>query len=188
MLHVALKEWSIVCDLLTEGRLALLLRKGGIHEEHGPGEFRLEHPQFALWPSWEHQKPEMIKPDARPRVRIMPEPAQVTMRAMGEAVKIWEVPSREAFDRLDDLHPWTVAQIDMRFNYKPDHPLYLVAVRASVLRTPATIVNDWRYGGCRSWVPLKDSDFIDDAGATAVLDEDTMGRIIRRVDEAFAAV
>ncbi len=185
MLNVALKEWSIVCDLLSEGKLALLLRKGGIHEDHGPGEFRLEHPQFGLFPSWAHQKPEMIKEEFRSRVRVIPEPAEIPIHAIGQAVKIWEVPSREAIDKLYDMHCWTTAQIDMRFNYKPDHPLYLMAVRCSMLATPRTLVNDWQYGGCKSWVPLKDADALEDAGARPAMSDGEFAKVLARVDEVF---
>ena len=113
MLNTALKEWAIICDLLLEGRLAILLRKGGIHEASGPGRFELEHPRFLLFPSWAHQKPEMIKPAYRNRVQVLDEPATITMAGWAEAAKIWRVPSRAAFDSLDDLHPWTREQIDI---------------------------------------------------------------------------
>ena len=185
MIRVALKEWSIVCDLLLEGQLSILLRKGGIHEEGGPGEFRLEHPRFALFPSWAHQKPEMIKLQLRDRVRVLPEPAQVTFHAIADAARIWQVPSRTAFDQLDDLHCWSAAQIDMRFNYKPDKPLYLVAVRCHRLARPQTIDNDWSYGGCKSWVPLKESDAVDDSGATPALSDAQFDALIHRIDESI---
>jgi hypothetical protein len=187
MLTVALKEWSIVCELLAEGSLALLLRKGGIHEDAGAGVFTLEHPRFALFPSYLHQKPQMIKPQFRDRVNVMEEPAEYTLSAMGEAAKIWEVPSRAAFDQLDDLHCWTPEQIDMRFNYKSDHPLYLVAIRAAKLASPKTILNDWRYGGCKSWIPLNEGDEVDDAGATRAIDDAAFDEILRRVDAAFSS-
>lgn len=185
MLHVALKEWSVVCDLLMEGRLAILLRKGGIHEDRGPGEFRLEHDRFALFPSWAHQKPEMIKPPFRDRVRVMQEPAEIPIGAMAAVGKIWQVPGRTAFDKLDDLHCWTRQQVDMRFDYKPDHPLYLVAVRCYPLAEPKNIPNHWSYGGCKSWVPLQERDVIDDAGARPVIGDEAFAAIIRRVDEAM---
>jgi hypothetical protein len=186
MLAIALKEWAIVCDLLLEGRLALLLRKGGIHEKHGPGEFELEHRRFLLYPSWMHQKREMIKPEVRERVVVMgKEPEEVTFAGVGEAAKIWLVPGRAAMDRLDDLHCWTAAQIDMRFNYRPENPLYLMAVRTSHLARPRTVANLPAYAGCKSWVPLVAGDETDDAGAKAVLDDAAFQGIIARVDETF---
>ena len=187
MLDVALKEWSVVCDLLSEGKLAILLRKGGIAEEGGAGRFRLEYPRFALFPSWAHQKPQMIKPEFRERVQVMDEPAQITFRAMGEAAHIWQVPSPAAFDRLDNLHCWTKEQIDMRFDYKPQNPLYLVAVRCRLLARPKTVENDQTYGGCRSWVPLRNADVFDETGATAVLTDSQFRAVVQRVEEAFAS-
>ena len=188
MLDTALKEWSIVCDLLLSGELALLLRKGGIHETGGPGVFELEHPRFLLFPSYVHQKPQMVKPNMRDRVEVLDEePHEITFRGLGEAAKIWQVPSRLALDQLDALHCWSPAQIDMRFNYKPERPLYLVAVRAHRLAQPLTIQNHAEYSGCRSWVALRPGDAVDDSGATPVLDDHHFGQITSQVDQAFEA-
>lgn len=186
MLDIALKEWSIVCDLLLEGRLALLLRKGGIHEPSGPGVFELEHPRFALYPTWLHQQPEMIKVAYRHRVEARAEPATITIAGWAEAARIWRTPSRAAVDRLEDLHCWTSAQIDMRFSYKPDRPLFLLAVRAYRLASPRTIVHHAEYAGCRSWVPLRPNDAIDQRGATPVLDDPAFAAIVERIDRAMA--
>ena len=41
------------------------------------------------------------------------EPERFELKAIGEVARIWPVPSREAFDRLDDLHAWATPQIDM---------------------------------------------------------------------------
>lgn len=185
MLEVALKEWAVVCDLLLEGHLALLLRKGGIHESGGAGKFEVRYTRFALYPSWEHQRPAMLKPAYQPRVAVLEEPARITFKGFGEVAKIWRVPDRGTFDLFDDLHCWASAQIDMRFNYKPDRPLYLVAVRAFLLREPKTVSNLRQYGGCRSWVPLRSEDAIDESGATPVLDEATFSAITSRVEQAF---
>lgn len=185
MLDVALKEWAIVCDLLLEGQLAILLRKGGIHESGGPGVFELEYMRFLLCPSWAHQQPEMIKPAWRPRVQVMAEPEEITFQGVGQVARIWQVKSRQAFDSLDDLHCWTPPQVDMRFNYKPERPLYLMAVRASRLAAPRTIRNDMEYKGCRSWIPLKPADAVEDAGARPVLSDAAFDAILQRVDAAM---
>jgi hypothetical protein len=42
----------------------------------------------------------------------------------------------------------------MRFNYRPENPLYLLLVRAYRLHAPVTIDNTPAYAGCKSWVPL----------------------------------
>ena len=92
MLNIALKEWAIICDLLLEGRLALLLRKGGIREANGPGEFELEQPRFLLFPSWMHQRPEMIEPGvpwAGEGAVGQEPPRRSPSGGLGEVTKIW---------------------------------------------------------------------------------------------------
>jgi hypothetical protein len=186
MLDVGLKEWSVTCDLLQEGRLSLLLRKGGIHEAGGPGVFELEHDRFVLFPAWSHQRPEMLKAPYRERVVVHEhEPPEVTLEAMGEAAAIRVVPTREALDALGDLHPWSAAQLDMRWQYRPERPLYVVAVRVYRLAEATTIANDPSYAGCRSWVPLKPGDAVDEAAATPVLSDDEFGRVSERIDAAM---
>lgn len=186
MLNVALKEWQIVCDLLLEGELAVLLRKGGIHETGGAGVFELEHPRFALFPAWLHQVPNRMKPRYRKRVeRIRQEPAEVTLRGLGVVDHIWPVPSRAAFDQLDDMHCWSRPQIDMRFRYKPERPLYLMAVRVYRLNEPKTIPNRETYAGCKSWVPLTPEDGVDDQHVTPVLADVDFNRVVERVQSTF---
>lgn len=185
MLNVALKEWCIVCDLLLEGKLAILLRKGGISEPGGAGVFELEYPRFALWPSWAHQMPDRIKPEHRDRVQVLDEPFEQTITGIADAVKIWEVPSREAFDSLDDLHCWAKPQIDMRFDYKPEKPLYLMALRAWRLSEPQTVLNVPDYAGCRSWVPLAEQDAINDSNLIPTMDDEKFESILNRVSLAM---
>jgi hypothetical protein len=171
MLDIALKEWAVVCDLLLDGKLAILLRKGGIHESGGPGVFELEHPRFLLYPTWAHQKLEMVQPRFHSRVQVQAEPGTVTLAGMAEVGRIWQVQDRAALDLIENLHCWTAAQIDMRFHYKPENPLYLMALRVYRLTRPKTVANTAAYGGCRSWVPLAPADVVDETGAMPVLDD-----------------
>lgn len=187
MLDIALKEWAVICDLLLSGEQVILLRKGGVHEDAGPGRFRLEHNRFVFFPAWEHQKPDWIKPGFRDRVEVFDhEPERMTLRGFGVAERIWQVPSRVAFDRLDDLHGWERPQIDMRFNYKPERPLYLLAVRAYTLIVPKEIEVDPRYWGCKSWVDLKPEHTIDDSVANPVIGDDGFAKVVGRIDHTFA--
>lgn len=186
-LPVALKEWAIVCELLTMGRCALLLRKGGVHEDAGPGRFRLEHDRFALFPAAEHEKLDWVKPAFRIRNEPLPaRPEHVDISGYAEVAKIWEVPSRAAFDTLDDLHPWEKPQIDMRFDYKPDRPLYLVALRAYRLPEPHRVPYTDAYLGCRSWVDLDAEDAVPTSEAAPAMSADALRDVIGRVDGAFA--
>jgi hypothetical protein len=58
--HYALKEWSVTVDSLLAGRQILLLRKGGIHEQHNG--FHLEHRRFFLFPTHVHQSLHTLHP------------------------------------------------------------------------------------------------------------------------------
>jgi len=52
---------------------------------------------------------------------------------------------------IETEHIWTSPLIDMRFNYKPQNPLYLLLVRTYRLAKPVTVDNTPEYAGCKSW-------------------------------------
>ncbi|MEM8739044.1 MAG: DUF1802 family protein [Planctomycetota bacterium] len=207
MLDIALKEWSCVCDLLVEGRVGLLLRKGGVHEDAGPGRFRLGYRRFGLFPAWEHERLEWIKPALRTEFGERGvggsgkagqavahtdggpdgDPAEICFRGFAEVAGVWEVPSRAAFDELDDLHPWLPPQIDMRFDYKPDRPLYVVLVRAYRLKKPKTVPNHQAFAGCRSWVPLQGGNRLAMEPAQPAVSEATLSAWQARVTAALGS-
>jgi hypothetical protein len=167
-LQIALKEWATVCAALESGRQIVLLRKGGIYES--AGEFELEHPQFLLFPAYLHQKPDLLKPEAHPAYPPHTrEPQTIHLSAAATVTDILPLHSRAQMDALDAHHIWTPALIDMRFNYRPENPLYLLLLRTCRLAAPVTIPNTLAYAGCKSWVPLTDP--IATADALPVLDE-----------------
>ena len=167
-LTVALKEWAVVCRALETGRQAVLLRKGGIHE--AAGEFQVEHPRFVLFPTYLHQNLKMLKPEAHAGFEAhAAEPKQVRLTAAAEVTDVIQLSSRRQMDALADEHVWAPPLIDMRFDYRPDNPLYLLLVRAYRLRRPVVAENTPAYAGCKSWVPLERP--IDTGGATPVMDD-----------------
>ena len=167
-LDVGLKEWATVCGAVEAGRQILLLRKGGIYESGG--EFELEHRRFLFFPTYLHQNPAMLKPEAQgafePRSA---EPQQIELSLAAQVTDIIPVKSREQMDEIDDAHIWTEPLIDMRFNYKQENPLYLLLVRAYKLAEAMTVENTPAYAGCKSWVPLENA--VSTQGARPVLDE-----------------
>lgn len=186
-LQVALKEWASVCAALEAGRQIILLRKGGIYE--AAGEFELEHRQFLLFPTYVHQKREMLKESEHARFEARSkEPAEIRLSAAGSVTDIVQLGPRPQMDVLDGEHIWTAPLIDMRFNYRPENPLYLLLVRCYHLPEPALIPNAPAYAGCKSWVPL--DQVIPIAGATPVLDEadydSRRKEILRRVSASPA--
>src|SRR5262245_54054908 len=134
-LQIALKEWAVVCRALETGRQIILLRKGGILESSTG--FQLEHPSFLLFPTYLHQNLNMLKPEAHGGFQPhSAEPATITLGSFGQVTDIIRVKYRQQMGALDSEHIWTPPLIDMRFNYKPDNPLYLLIVRAYRLAEP----------------------------------------------------
>ena len=167
-LQIALKEWASVCNALETGRQMILLRKGGIYE--AAGEFELENPQFLLFPTYLHQNLNMLKPEAHAGFSpVSAEPGEVRISAAGVVTDIVQLHSREQMNRIDNEHVWAGPLIDMRFNYKPQNPLYLLLMRAYRLRETATVENTPTYAGCKSWVPLEAA--IETGAASPVLDD-----------------
>jgi len=167
-LDIALKEWQAVCTALVTGRQCILLRKGGIHEVEG--KFELETSKFLLFPTYLHQNIDWIKPpDRKLADQRSAEPETIQVPGYATVEQIWQVKSREQMERLDADHIYLPPLIDMRFNYRPENPLYLLLVRTYRLHQPTTVDNTPAYAGCKSWVPLDQS--IPTGDALPVLDD-----------------
>ncbi len=152
-LNVALKEWDTVCEALCAGTQMILLRKGGILESGG--EFEIEHDRFLLFPTFIHQNVQGLKlPYRSLALPVAAEPQTIAFPGWGEIIRIYHLPGRAMMDSLSDMHIWDTPLIDMRFNYRPDYPLYILLVRAYRFLSPPTLENTLDYAGCKSWVPL----------------------------------
>jgi hypothetical protein len=154
-MKIALKEWAIVIDALAEGGQIFLVRKGGIAE--GKRGFELLHRRFLLFPTWEHQHREALQPRWRERFDALepPDASVLELRYFAEVHDIAPAPaSPAAFLEDHDRHVWTEEFFEKRYAYRPDLPLFVVAVRTFALPSPVRIPNDRRYQGCRSWVEL----------------------------------
>ncbi len=64
---LALKEWAVAVRALVKGKQILMLRKGGIHRDDK--EFRVVHPEFLLYPTYEHQNIELLKEESHQDLR-----------------------------------------------------------------------------------------------------------------------
>ncbi|MBI4361990.1 MAG: DUF1802 family protein [Euryarchaeota archaeon] len=166
----ALKEWASVCGALDRGDQTLLFRKGGIRDEKGT--FRLEHPEFFLYPTREHQKPEHLQPRHREALASYfqggdPATLEVKNYAVVDDVRLVQDPA--PLQALSGHHVWTPENVEMRFRYKPQIPLYVLLVRAYRLPHPVQVEANPRYAGCKSWVDLDHP--IPTRGARPVLDD-----------------
>ena len=153
---LALKEWAVAVKALAEGAQVLALRKGGIHREDR--DFRIVHPQFLLFPTFEHQKAELLKSgyhgDLRDTLQERGVPAQVTISYWTEVTAKFELRDESALDRLSPFHIWTGSYARKRLHWRPKQPLTVALLRVYRLQEPQAIPLLDEYEGCKSWVDL----------------------------------
>src|SRR2546427_2506694 len=64
---IAFREWAVTVRALAEGEQLVTLRKGGIRE---PGKsFRLAHERFFLYPTFDHQRGDLVRESHQPELR-----------------------------------------------------------------------------------------------------------------------
>ena len=154
--QIALKEWAVTVRALADGQQILLLRKGGIHE--GSQEFRVIHPDFLLYPTFEHQRKDLLREEYRPSLaEILVEPrqeGQLTFTHWARAAEVIEVSEQSKVDQLAPYHIWTDAYAQARLNWKPMLPLSIMLLRVFQLERPVTVPLLPEYNGCTSWVEV----------------------------------
>ncbi len=178
--HLALKEWAVTVRALALGQQVLLLRKGGIHE---PGkDFRVIHPEFLLYPTYEHQREDLLKSEHEAALRrVLEEPRQeghITFTHWAKVEETIEVSRQEEVDDLSPHYIWTAAYAQSRLRWKPMLPLSVMLMRVYQLEQPVSVPFQPEYRGCASWVEVLDQ--VPLGSVQPVLDDEEFRR---RVDE-----
>ncbi len=154
--QIALKEWAVTVQALAQGQQVLLLRKGGIHEEGK--DFRVVHPEFLLYPTYEHQREDLLKPAAQPSLKQLlaetPQSDTITFSHWAQVAEVIEVSEQEKVDDLSGHHIWTDAYAQSRLHWKPMLPLSIMLLRVYQMEQPVTVPWTKEYGGCTSWVEM----------------------------------
>ena len=124
---IAFKEWAVTVRALAEGEQLVTLRKGGIRE---PGKhFALDHHRFFLYPTFDHQRQDLVRASHQPELRRaleegvwaegepparaltsdgdISQPDRVRIRAWAEVAGSWTVTDRRAVDALSPFYVWT---------------------------------------------------------------------------------
>lgn len=154
----ALKEWEVAVKALEAGKTILLLRKGGIKEVSG--KFEVKYQQVLLYPTYEHQKPNLLKPEYT--IQVTPvesgwHPETVRIGSWAEITDIFAISEEMILQNLFQHHIWNEKFITERLNWKPRQPLFLLLLRVYLLPHPVMISYHSEYGGCTSWIDLKES-------------------------------
>jgi hypothetical protein len=156
---VALKEWAVALKALREGKQILLMRKGGIIEE--TRDFQLKSRSFYLFPTYEHQKKELIKPEFQADMEATleeenPSGSTVTISSRARVEADIEVFDSEQLLRLQPFHIWTEHFAEERLKWKKKNPLHILLLRVYNLKKPREIPVIPGYIGCKSWIELDD--------------------------------
>ena len=150
----ALKEWAVAVDSLTLGKTLLLLRKGGIQEQS----FAIAHSQVWLYPTYEHQKTHLLKPEYASQVMPVASgwhPETVPISSWAEITHTFEVREEKAIKSLLPFHIWNAAFVSERLKWKARSPLSVLLLRVYALPQIQSIPYCSEYGGCKSWIDLQ---------------------------------
>jgi hypothetical protein len=151
----AFKEWAVIVRALLAGEQILDVRKGGLHEDGR--HFGLHATRLWLYPTAEHQRPELLKPAYQRWIEDSPaSPPGEPIRIDGwaDVVGVATLTDPDALAEIGSKFIWTLGYADSRLKWKRRDPLWVLALRAHRLAEPITV--PWReeYGGCTSWVDL----------------------------------
>ena len=173
---IAFKEWAVTVRALAEGEQLVTLRKGGIRE--AGKHFALEHKRFFLYPTFDHQRSDLVRESHRPELRRaleegvwpdgeapahalteddprMAQPDRVRIRAWAEVAAHFTIVDPRCVDALSPFYVWTPDYAEKRLNWKRRHPLHVLVLRTHRIPRPVTVKVRDEYGGCRSWLDLQ---------------------------------
>jgi hypothetical protein len=152
----AYKEWAAVVQALLEGEQILDVRKGGIREDGR--HFSVQSTRLWLYPTFEHQRTELLKPAYARWVTSEPEPGRgpgdFVVSGWADVVGAATTSDPEVIDQLDGKVIWSREYVETRFKWKQRDPLWILALRVHRLHEPIAIPYRDAYGGCTSWVEL----------------------------------
>jgi len=168
-MRTAFKEWAIVVDALGRGDQILILRKGGISE--GRGGFKMDHPEFVLFPTLFHQQRDLVIERAQRRfdeiAPALPNASRVRLEFFARVAQWKRLESLAQAERLRGQHIWRDEVIAERFDWSRDKAIHALAVRVFRLPAPVELPVLVSYGGCKSWIEVTED--VVTAGAEPVL-------------------
>ncbi|HUR83703.1 MAG TPA: DUF1802 family protein [Solirubrobacteraceae bacterium] len=172
---IAFKEWAVTVRALAEGEQLITLRKGGIRESEK--RFRVEHERFFLYPTFDHQRRDLVRASHIPELDRaleegvwpegeapaealthdghVPQPDRVRIRAWAELADQFTITDPRCVDALSPFYVWSTDYAEKRLEWKRRHPLHVLLLRTYRIPRPVTVRVKDEYGGCRSWLDLQ---------------------------------
>ena len=177
-LQHTLKEWAVAVRALERGETAIVIRKGGIHEKA----FAVKDSRFLLLPGYEHQRPDVLKPEYRELLNDIPDltdDGPLRFTSFAEVKGAYEISEPESLAAIDPYHIWTPEYAESRFRWRPKKPLTVLVLRTYLLPEPVELPNSEAYAGCKSWIELDEPVSI--SGALPVLSGEDFERVVSPV-------
>ena len=134
-----------------------LLRKGGIREVGG--KFSVKYRQILLYPTYEHQNPDLLKPEFAKNIEVVASgwhPKTVAISSWAEITHIFVLDEVNKIKALLPFLVWNERFIEERLRWKPKQPIYALCLRVSRLSTTSSIAFSENYGGCKSWIEIQE--------------------------------
>jgi hypothetical protein len=182
----ALKEWAVTIAALAAGDQVLIVRKGGIGEKR----FELPHPRFYLFPTYAHQRPELVKAPARERfgdpLARRDDPEHLPLAVYAELTASHPIADPEALAAIDHLHVLSADYAEERLRWRRKHPLWAAVLRVWTVAEPPVLHVGPEHGGCVSWVDLPEAIGAPD-GLQPALDDAAFARAAGDVEAALVA-
>jgi hypothetical protein len=167
-MEAAFKEWHVVVNALGRGDQVVIMRKGGIDE--GENGFEIKHKQFWLFPTQFHQQKDFVIPSAASSMTAQPNNDIIPIQYHCQIVDHCELTRDEQIEKIRGQHVWKDEVLIQRMTSGDKNQLHALLVRVSKLPNPIEIPMDDQYGGCRSWIQLKEN--LDSNNCSPILAED----------------
>ena len=188
---LALKEWAVAVKALSKGEQILILRKGGIHR--ADKEFRVVYPEFLLYPTYEHQRRELVQTtshlDLEQTLIENENPKLIEFSHWCKVTDKFEVSEQDVLDNIAPYHIWTSDYASKRLRWRPKQPLTIALLRMYSMERPQSLRVLDEYGGCKSWVELEQE--VQLGEMTPVLSDEeyeAQANVIRQELDSMAAV
>lgn len=157
--NAALKEWAVAIEALGQGRLALIIRKGGISEENN--RFEVRFPEFLFFQSFEHQQTSLLRPEHATELAGAMEGTvdqdHLTFTHFAKVHSAFPVTELAELESLEPHHIWTREYAEKRLRWRPRVALTAMVLRVYKLGQVERVPIHSEYAGCKSWLPLLDT-------------------------------
>ena len=139
--NVALKEWAVTIRAMALGDQIIIVRKGGIHQDDK--EFRIIHPSFLLFPTYEHQKLDLLKPSVQKDLITPLEDSfnanEIEFQYWAKVTDVYELRDSETLSKISSFHHWAEEYVKSRFHWRPSQALTVALLRLFKLEEKMTV-------------------------------------------------